>query len=126
MLEIASAKGVYTNLEQLELGQEDFYGTFPALMKNKFDFVTCAGFINNNHMDQKIFEQMLLSLKNGGVMVFAARYSFLGNYWYTDQLEALEQLGRLKFLKCDAFFKYDNLSEAVGRFQKTPVKVFAY
>jgi len=29
---------------------------------------------------------MLLALKNGGVMVFAARYSFLGDYWYVDKL----------------------------------------
>ena len=126
MLEIAEAKGVYTSLEKAELGQEDFYGTFPTLLKNSFSFVTCAGLMNNNHMDEKIFEQMLLSLKNGGIMVFAARYSFIGNYWYNDKLENLEALGRLKFLKSDSFFKYDNLAQGVGRFQKTPVRVFAY
>lgn len=57
---------------------------------------------------------MLLSLKTGGVVVFAARYSFLGNYWYQDKLEELEKLGRLKFLKCDSFSKYDNLQDAFG------------
>jgi len=126
MLQIAESKGVYTSLKKLELGQEDFYGTFPPTLKEKFSFVTCAGLINNNHMDEKIFEQMLLSLKNGGIMVFAARYSFIGNYWYNDKLEDLEVLGRLTLLKSDSFFKYDNLSQGVGKFQKTPVKVFAY
>merc|ERR1712139_206891 len=114
MLVQAEEKGVYNDLQKLELGQEDHYGTFPPFLRNKFSIVTCAGLINNNHMDEKLFEQMLLSLKNGGIIVFAARYSFIGSYWYNDKLENLEALGRLKFLKCDSFFKYDNLTEGVG------------
>jgi len=126
MLVQAEEKGVYSDLHKVELGQEDFYGTFPPLLRNKFSIVTCAGLINNNHMDEKIFEQMLLSLKNGGIIVFAARYSFIGKYWYDEKLEGLIALKRLKFLNSDSFFKYDNLGESVGKFQKTPVKVFAY
>lgn len=83
MLEIAEDKNIYKSLDQVELGQEDFIETFPIPYKNKFDFVTCAGFINNNQIDEKIFEQMLLTLKNGGKMIFAARYSYIGEYWYT-------------------------------------------
>lgn len=69
---------------------------------------------------------MLLALKNGGVMVFAARYSYLGAYWYDEQLEALEKLGRCKLLKTETFFKYDKLDQAIGKFGKTPVKIFAF
>ena len=69
---------------------------------------------------------MLLGLKNGGMMIFAARYSYIGDYWYTDKLEQLEKLGRLKAVASDKFFKYDQLPECVGKFTKTPVKVFAY
>ena len=69
---------------------------------------------------------MLLSLKNHGIMIFAARYSYIGDYWYTTKLEALEKLGRIKFIKCDSFFKYYNLPQAIGKFAKTPVKVYAY
>lgn len=69
---------------------------------------------------------MLLGLKNGGMMIFAARYSYIGDYWYTDKLEQLEKLGRLKAVASDTFFKYDQLPECVGKFTKTPVKVFAY
>jgi len=126
MLQKADEKDVYKTLKQLDVGQKDFYGTFPPLMKQKYDFVTCAGLINNNHMDENIFEQMLLALKNGGVMVFAARFSYIGNYWYTEKLELLEKLGRIKLLDCESFFKYDNLPQSVGRFAKTPVKVYAY
>ena len=60
-------------------------------------------------MDDKIFEQMLLALKPGGIMVFAARFSYLGTFWYNDKLEELENMGRVKFLNSESFFKYDNL-----------------
>merc|ERR1712159_712402 len=49
-----------------------------------------------------------------------------GEYWYDEKLESLEALGRLQFLTSDSFFKYDNVDQAIGKFQKTPVKVFAY
>jgi hypothetical protein len=68
---------------------------------------------------------MLLALKNGGIMVFAARYSYLGAYWYDQPLDTLEKLGRCKLLKTETFFKYDNLTTPVGKFTKTPVKIFA-
>jgi len=126
MLDQAKAKGVYTDLQKVELGKEDFYGTFPPLLRNKFSIVTCAGLINNNHMDEKLFEQMLMSLKMDGIIVFAARYSYIGKYWYDEKLESLEALGRLRFMTSDSFFKYDNVSQGIGKFQKTPVKVFAY
>ena len=32
MMEKAREKGVYSNLTKLDLGQKDFYGTFPPLM----------------------------------------------------------------------------------------------
>jgi len=89
--------------------------------------VTCTGLIKGNDMDEKIFEQMLLSLKPGGIIVFAARYSYLGKFLYETKLEEFEhQFERLKFLQSDSFFKYDQLGQAVGKFQKTPVKVYAY
>lgn len=86
MMHQAEDKNVYKSLEQCELGQKDYNGTFPIPFKNKFDFVTCAGFLNNNQIDELVFEQMLLALKNGGKMVFAARYSYIGEYWYVEKL----------------------------------------
>lgn len=91
MLEKAQEKNAYKTLDQLELGQEDFLETFPYPYRNKFDFVTCAGFLNNNQMDSAIVEQMLISLKNGGMIVFAARYSYIGEYWYAEKLAELEK-----------------------------------
>lgn len=126
MMYQAEDKNVYKSLDQCELGQEDYNGTFPIPYKNKFDFVTCAGFLNNNQVDELVFEQMLLALKNGGKMVFAARYSYIGEYWYVEKLAQLEKLGRIKAIKEDTFFKYDQLPECIGKFTKTPVKVMSY
>ena len=50
--------------------------------KNRFDFVTCAGLVNNNHMDHLLFEEMLLAAKKGGYVVFAASYCYMGLNWY--------------------------------------------
>lgn len=69
---------------------------------------------------------MLLALKKDGIMVFAARFSYLGDYWYADALAALEKLGRIKAIESETFFKYDQLPNCIGKFTKTPVKVFAY
>lgn len=98
MLNQAKEKQAYVDLKKVNLGQEDFYNTFPPLLRGQFDVVTCTGLISGNAMDEKIFEQMLLSLKPGGLIVFAARYSYLGKFLYETKLEELEQFERLKFI----------------------------
>mmetsp|Transcript_36466 Transcript_36466/g.55981 ORF Transcript_36466/g.55981 Transcript_36466/m.55981 type:complete len:83 (-) Transcript_36466:360-608(-) len=82
MLAEAKHRGVYKKLEEVLLCQTEFYNTFPAHLRGKYDFVTAAGLINNNHMDEKLFEQMLMACKNNGYIVFASRFSYLGDYWY--------------------------------------------
>lgn len=79
MLEEASNKGIYSQLNEQTLNNPD---EFPHQHKNAYDFVTCAGLVNNNYMDYLLFEEMLLSVKKNGFVVFAARYSFMGHYWY--------------------------------------------
>ena len=69
---------------------------------------------------------MLVALKKDGYLIFSARFSYLGDYWYVDQLEELEKLGRIKAVDQEAFFKYDNLMGGIGKFTKTPTKVFVY
>lgn len=126
MIEQARKKECYKAFNQLELGQEEFQQTFPPLWKNRFDVVTCAGLIDNNHMDEKIFQQMLLALKNGGLMIFTAQYSFLGKYWYDDKLDTLEKLGRMRPVSVDEYFAFGDLAQPCGKFAKTPCKMFVY
>ena len=89
------------------MNQEEHVDTVPFDQRGKYDFVTAAGLINNNFLDLRIFEQMLICLKPGGYMVFSARFSYLGQYWYTDALAELEKAGRIKFIQDESFFKYD-------------------
>ena len=69
---------------------------------------------------------MLICCKNRGYIIFAARYSYLGDYWYSDPLSALEKQGRLKAIDSEAFFKYDQLMVSVGKFSRTPSKIYVY
>jgi predicted TPR repeat methyltransferase len=123
MLEIASNKGCYETLEEYTIGDPD---QFPAQFKNKFDFVVCAGLINNNYLDYKLFEEMTIAMKKGAKAVFAARFSYMGNFWYNETLSEMEGENRWKLLKTKDFFKYNNLVESVGRFAKTPCRAYAY
>lgn len=124
MLEEASNKGVYSELHEHTLGNA---ADFPAQFKNKFDVVTATGLINNNHMDYQIFEEMILSLKKGGYAVFAARFSYMGHYWYDEIIKELQKEGRWNLVASETFFKYDQLDEvSIGRFSKTPCKVFVF
>lgn len=63
----------------------------PPHHRSKYDFVVASGLINNNYIDEKIFSQMLICCKNQGYIIFAARYSYLGDYWYADRLLELEK-----------------------------------
>ena len=69
-------------------------------------------------MDHKIFEQMLIMLKPGGHIIFTARFSYMGEFWYQGAIDDLIKLGRISFISSEIFSKYDKLEESVGRFQK--------
>lgn len=104
MLEECSNKGVYQELFEQALGDAE---EFPDQFKNRFDFVTCAGLINNNHMDYLLFEEMLLAVKKGGFVIFAARFSYMGKYWYDQVIKEMHDDGRWTLLATETFFKYD-------------------
>ena len=124
MLEEASNKGVYSELHEHTLGNP---AEFPNQFKNNFDFATCCGLVNNNHMDYLLFEEMLLSVKKGGYIIFAARFSYMGHYWYDPVVKEMHESGRWNLVATDTFFKYDKLDEvSIGRFSKTPCKVFVF
>lgn len=124
MLEEASNKCVYKELHEHTLNEP---ATFPDKFKNKFDFVTCAGLTNNNYMDYQLFEEMLLACKKGGYIVFSARFSYMGHFWYDKILKEMHDDGRWELVLTDTFFKYDKLDcISIGRFSKTPSKVFVF
>jgi hypothetical protein len=69
---------------------------------------------------------MLFAVKNGGHIIFSAQFSFLGNFKYSDYLEELEKAGRIKFVEASVFYRYEAMKQGVGKYIKTPAKVYVY
>ena len=107
MIEQAKLKNAYTDLHELMLSSEDPLQDFPHELRNQYDYVTAAGIINGNYMNANLFEELLMACKNRGYLIFAARFSYLGDYWYNEYLDTLEKEKRIKFIKSEEFFKYD-------------------
>lgn len=123
MLEKAREKQAYTELQELFLGLPD---TFPENLHNRFDVITASGILAEGHLDNKVFDEMLLALKTGGYAVFATRTMYLTQYNYIEKIKELEESGRWKLVNEVTFDRYDQLEEAVGRFSKVEAKAFAY
>lgn len=78
MMELASLKDCYEKLQVVDLSVAD---NFPQNLKNQFEIVTCAGLVNHHHMDWNLFENMILALKLGGLVVYTSSFSYLGHFW---------------------------------------------
>ena len=126
MLEIAQDKQVYDSLIQHQLGGEQYMENFPNHLKNKFDFVTAGGLIEAQNFDEKVIQQMLFSLKKGGYMIFSAQYSYIGNFEYHETLLQLEKAGRIQFIEDSTFNRFDKLDKMIGKYTKTPAKIYVY
>lgn len=60
------------------------------------------------------------------MIVFAARFSYIGEYWYDELLRLMEASRRIAQLEVEDFFKYDKILSSIGRFSKTPSRVFVF
>jgi SAM-dependent methyltransferase len=116
---------VHIELIELFLGKPD---TYPKTLQNRFDVVTASGILADNHLDNSVFEEMLLSLRTGGLAIFATRTEYLELYGYGAYMKGLEEQGKWKFVKNTVFGRYDQLGEdnIVGRFKKTEAQAFVY
>lgn len=123
MLEKARNKGVYKDLVEHDLFESE---NFPGHLKDTFDIVCCSGMVNNNHMGDNLFEEMMRSAKKKGLIIFASRFSYIGEYWYNQVLEKYKTENRVKFLEQEDFFKYDRIISSIGRFSRTPSRVYVF
>ena len=123
MLDVAAQKQAYHELKELFLGQPE---TFPQDYRNRFEAITAAGILAEGHLGVEVFEEMLLALKKGGIAAFTTRTMYLEKYGYGKRIEELESEGRWKKVKEITFTRYDNLKEAVGRYQQVEVRAFAF
>jgi hypothetical protein len=52
------------------------------MFKDRFQIITAAGILAEGHLDCKVFDEMLLALKQNGVAIFTTRTSYLTEYKY--------------------------------------------
>lgn len=106
MLSKAAEKEVYSELEELFLGKPE---TFPSKHHDAYDAITAAGILAEGHLDEKVFDEMLLALKVGGYAIFATRTMYLTMYGYEEKIRNLEKEGRWVLVKEVTFERYDQL-----------------
>jgi predicted TPR repeat methyltransferase len=123
MLEKAKEKESYSELKELFLGLPD---TFPQEYRNRFDAITAAGILAEGHLDNKVFDEMILALKTGGYAIFATRTMYLEQYSYAQGIKKLEDDAKWKQVKEIKFWRYDQAQETVGRFSKVEITGYVY
>jgi predicted TPR repeat methyltransferase len=123
MLEKAKEKESYSELKELFLGLPD---TFPQEYRNRFDAITAAGILAEGHLDNKVFDEMILALKTGGYAIFATRTMYLEQYSYAQGIKKLEDDAKWKLVKEIKFWRYDQAQETVGRFSKVEITGYVY
>lgn len=106
MLDKAEEKKAYSELKELFLGKPD---TFPKEYHNRFDAITAAGILAEGHLDNNVFDEMLIALKQGGYAVFATRTMYLTQYSYGTKIKELEEQGKWKLVKEITFDRYDKI-----------------
>ena len=47
--------------------------SFPSKFHGKYDVVTGSGILAEGHLDNSVFDEMLLAVKTGGYAVFSTR-----------------------------------------------------
>ena len=77
-------------------------------------------------MINKLYETMTLACKKNGLLVFAARFSYIGQYNYQEVLDKLEDAKRVKYLEQENYFKFDKITKSIGRFSRMPSRVYVY
>lgn len=91
-------------MTELFLGSPD---TFPERFHGQYDVVTASGILAEGHLDNKVFDEMLLTLKKGGYAIFSTRTMYLTQYRYAEKLKELEEEGKWKLVKEVTFDRYD-------------------
>ena len=123
MLDQARELSVYENLKEMDLSDAE---VFPQNLKNMFEVCTCAGLVNHHHMNWNLFENMIMALKQGGLSVYTSCHSTLGFFWDKEVSSLLIEEKRFKFVDDKEFHTFGEMTPAIGRFYKAPMKVHCY
>ena len=95
LLKLAQEKGNYKHLKARFCGT----GDLEEERKGAFDIAAGCGVFAKNHIPASGFQELLDSLKNGGVVVFPVREDEWTGLGYKEKAEALEKEGKWKLLQ---------------------------
>ena len=97
--------------------------TYPDKFKDRFDVVTWASAITVGHCTPEIFDEILLSLKTDGLLIFSTRADFIAEVCQ-GRMNELSELGKWELVSKEDFVRYPDTGEGVGRFKPTPNHLF--
>ena len=69
--------------------------------------ITASGILAEGHLDNKVFDEMLLALKTGGYAIFATRTMYLTQYDYISKITELTNASKWKLVEESTFDRYD-------------------
>ena len=123
MLLKAREKNAYSELRELFLGNPEAY---PEDLRERFDAIATAGVLAEGHCGTKLFDEMLLSVKKGGFMIWATREEYMSKYGYDEKVNELDKEGKWELVKQGDFIRYENAKAEHGRFKPSKIVIFAY
>ncbi len=115
MLELASKKGVYKELRQMELGRQL---DFP---NDAFAAIVSTGVFAAGHAPPESFEELIRTTRAGGHMIFSVRTDVYEEGGFKDKQEALEGEGRWQLVEATAPFSHLPFEDP-----ELKVRVFVY
>lgn len=122
MVEMARNKNVYYELEDLFLGQPE---SFPDKYKDRFDLITWTGVLLPGHVGAEIFDEMISSLKTGGLAIFSTRTDYIDENCQI-RMDELTAAAKWELVRKNEFTRYPDSGEGIGRFKPTPCYMFVY
>ena len=115
MLELASTKGVYKDLRQMELGGQ------LDLPSDAFAAVVATGVFAAGHAPPESFEELIRATKSGGYVIFSVRTDVYMEAGFKDKQEALEREEKWRLIEATEPFSHLRFEDP-----ELKVRVFAY
>ena len=107
------------NPEEFKSDLESVLGTY--------DFVGASGLLAEGHANNTVFDEMLMSLKVGGIAVFTSRVEYLESLGYQKGIDERIASRKWELVKSEDYEKYSNAKDnPIGRFKPTISRVYAF
>jgi 2-polyprenyl-3-methyl-5-hydroxy-6-metoxy-1,4-benzoquinol methylase len=115
LLSLAEKEYIYGSLDCLFVGKDD--NTFPTKFHKAYDVCTCAGCFMAGHFPATALDDMVKSVKKGGLLFFSLRDIYLSeesDSGYLPKLKELEKNGKIELRKRHMFTKNKGSEEVMA------------